>query len=101
MSNAGNPRPDTSGPPEKVERQISKRLAEIDEEVERYVKVLGQGELSVARLEAQMGILEKDNENLQVELLECERKVNEAAIRDFNAVSLLKTLKDFRKVFST
>jgi hypothetical protein len=61
----------------------------------------GQGKLSIARLDAQVGILEADKKALQIELFECERKVNESAIRDYSAELLQRTLQDFRTVFTT
>ncbi len=88
-------------PLEREAGQIRKRLAEIEEEIGRYVKALGQGKLSIGRLETQVRILEADKKALQIELFECERKVNEAAIRDYSAEILHSTLKDFRRIFTT
>ena len=48
-------------------QQIKKRLAEIEGEIGRYVKALGQGKLSIARLEAQIGALEADQESASSE----------------------------------
>jgi site-specific DNA recombinase len=88
-------------PLEREARQIRKRLDEIEQEIGRYIKALGQGKLSIARLEAQVGILEADKKALQIELFECERKVNESAIRDYSVELLQRTLQDFRTVFTT
>jgi site-specific DNA recombinase len=88
-------------PLEREAQRIRKRVNEIEQEIARYVKALGQGKLSIARLEAQIGTLEADKNALQIDLFECERKVNESATRDFNAELLQQTLQDFRTVFST
>ena len=88
-------------PLEREAQQIRKRLSEIEEEIGRYIKALGQGKLSIGRLEAQIGSLEADKKTLQIELSECERKMNESAIRDYNAEILHQTLQDFRTVFTT
>jgi len=53
-------------PLEREAQQIRNRLAEIEEEVGRYVKALGQGKLSIARLETQIGTLEADKKVLQI-----------------------------------
>ena len=74
-------------------------MTEIEDEIGRYVKALGQGKLSIARLEEQIGTLEADKKVLQIELFECERKMNESAVRDFNAEILQRTLQDFRVAF--
>ena len=67
----------------------------------RYVKALGQGKLSLARLETQIGTLEVDKKTLQAELFECERKINESATHDYSAEILHRTLQDFRTAFTT
>jgi site-specific DNA recombinase len=88
-------------PLEREAQQIRKRLTEIEEEIGRYVKALGLGRLSIARLEEQIGTLETDRKALQIELFECERKINESAIRDYSAEVLQRTLQDFRTAFTT
>ena len=88
-------------PLEREAQQIRTRLAEIEGEIGRYVKALGQGKLSLARLEAQIGTLEVDKKTLQTELFDCERKINELATHDYNAEILHRTLQDFRTAFTT
>ena len=88
-------------PLEREAQQIRKRLGEIEEEIGRYIKALGQGKLSIARLEAQIGSLEADKKTLQIELSECERRINESAMRDYSADILHRTLQDFRTAFTT
>jgi chromosome segregation ATPase len=87
-------------PLEREAGQIEKRLAEIDGEIGRYVKALGQGKLSIERLEAEIGGLESDKRALQLRLAELERKMNESAASDFNAELLQRTLRDFRNAFN-
>jgi site-specific DNA recombinase len=88
-------------PLEREAQQIRKRLSEIEEEIGRYIKALGQGKLSIARLEARIGSLEADKKTLQIELSECERRINESAMRDCSAEILHRTLQDFRTAFTT
>jgi hypothetical protein len=63
------------------------------------VKALGQGKLSVGRLEIEIGALELDRDTLQKQVAEIERKINESSIREFNAELLQRTLQDFRTAF--
>jgi site-specific DNA recombinase len=87
-------------PLQKEVRRIKNRLNEIEQEIGRYVKALGQGNLSIQRLEAHISALEADKKALELELFGYERKVNESAVRDFNAELLHRTLRDFRAVFA-
>jgi site-specific DNA recombinase len=87
-------------PLEREAGQIKKRLEEIEGEIGRYVKALGQGKLSVERLEAEIGGLETDKHILQQQLDDLQRKINESAARDFNAEILQQTLRDFRSAFA-
>src|SRR5215470_5912773 len=88
-------------PLEKEAGQLKKRLQEIEQEIGRYVKALGQGRLSIARLEAQIRVLDADRKALQAELGGIDRQINESAIRDYNADLLQRTRQDFRTSFTT
>jgi len=88
-------------PLQKRAQQVRSRLGEIEQEIRRYVKALGQGKLSIGRLEAEIGALELNKDSLQQQLYEIDRKINESAIRTYNADVLLRTLRDFRTAFAT
>jgi len=79
--------------------QLKKRLEDIEKEIHRYVKALGQGRLSIERLEAEIAVLESDKQELQQQLEELQRKINEMAVRDYSAELLQRTLADFRATF--
>src|SRR5271166_3168548 len=87
-------------PLQKEAQQLRTRLKEIDQEIGRYVKALGQGKLSIGRLEREIAALELGRDSLQNQLDEIERKINESAIRDYNAELLQRTLRNFRTAFS-
>jgi chromosome segregation ATPase len=87
-------------PLEREAGQIKKRLGEIDGEIRRYVKALGQGNLSIERLESEIASLETDKYALQQQLDNLQRKINESAARDFNAELLQRTLRAFRSAFT-
>lgn len=84
----------------KQTQQIKKRLKEIENEITSYVKALGQGKLSIERLEKEISELEANKWSLQDELRAIEQKINEATARDYNAEVLQKTLQDFRTAFA-
>jgi site-specific DNA recombinase len=89
-----------SEPLEREALQIKRRLEEIEGEIGRYVKALGQGKLSIERLETEIAGLDKDKYALQQQLEELQRRINESAARDYNAELLQRTLRDFRVAFT-
>jgi chromosome segregation ATPase len=94
------PRKRKAEPLEREAAQIEKRLAEIESEIGRYVKALGQGQLSIERLEIEIGGLETHKRALHEQLDDLQRKINESAARDFNAELLQRSLRDFRTAFT-
>lgn len=87
-------------PLQKEADQIKKRLDGLEAEIARYVKALGQGKLSIKRLEKEIEEREEDRKALEVQLTDLQRRINEEAIRDYNAELVKRTLQDFRKSFS-
>ena len=87
-------------PLEKEAAQLRKRLDEIEQEISRYVKALGQGKMSIRRLEVEIDRLEADKQVLQHQCDEVQRKIDDLSARDFNAELLQRTLKDFPKAFT-
>lgn len=86
-------------PLEKEAERIKKRLEEIEHEIRRYLKALGKGKLSIGRLEAEISLLEAQKKTLREQYDGLRRRINETAMRDYNAEILQRTLKDFRNVF--
>ena len=87
-------------PLEQAANQIKKRLLEIESEIGRFVKALGQGRLSIKRLETEIGGLEASKLVLEHELDDVQRKINESGARDYDAEVLYRTLRDFKTAFS-
>ena len=75
-------------------------INEIEQEIGCYVKALGQGKLSIERLEEEIGALETNKRVLQDELGSLEQRINESTARDYNAEVLQRTLHDFRTAFA-
>lgn len=69
-------------------------------EIGRYVKALGQGKLSIERLETEISGLEADKRALQQQSDDLQRRINESAARDFNAELLQRTLRGFGSAFT-
>jgi chromosome segregation ATPase len=87
-------------PLEKAAGQIKRRLQEIESEIGHFVKALGQGRLSIKRLENEIGGLEASKVVLEHELDDVQRKINESAARDYDADVLYRTLRDFKTAFA-
>ena len=87
-------------PLERESARIKKRLEEIEQEIRRYVRALGQGKLSVGRLETEISALEGDKQALEQRRDDLQRQINESASRDYNAELLQRTLKDFGATFA-
>ena len=87
-------------PLEREAGQTKKRLEEIDDEIGRYVKALGQGKFSIERLESEIARLDTVKYALQQQLDDLQRKINESAARDFSTELLQNTLRDFRSAFA-
>ena len=87
-------------PLEREAGQTKKQLEEIDDEIGRYVRALGRGKLSIERLEGEIARLDTVKYSLQQQLDDLQRRINESAMRDFNAELLQKTLRDFRSAFA-
>ena len=87
-------------PLEREAGQTKKQLEEIDDEIGRYVRALGRGKLSIERLEREITRLDTVKYVLQQQLDDLQLKMNESAMRDFNAELLQKTLRDFRSAFA-
>jgi site-specific DNA recombinase len=83
-------------PLEREAAQIKVRLQEIEQEITRYVKALGQGKLSIVRLEKEIAALQADKDVLQSRYNDLQREINSCAVGDYNVDILQRTLKDFR-----
>ncbi len=90
----------SAAPLEAEAAKITRRLAEIDREIDRFVKALGRGKLSVERLEAEIASREDDRKALAEQLADLERRINEATIRDFDAELLSHNLRDFGQSYA-
>jgi site-specific DNA recombinase len=86
-------------PLQQEEIRLRARLDEVEREVERFVRALGQGTILVKRLEREILQREKDKEAIQVQYDSVQQKLREHAARDYDSEIVLKSLQDFGKVF--
>jgi hypothetical protein len=69
-------------------------------EIGRYVKALGQGKLSITRLEKEIATLQADKDVFQSRDNDLQREINTCAVGDYNVDVLHRTLKDFGTAFA-
>lgn len=86
-------------PLQQEEFRLRARLDEMEREIDRFVRAVGQGTISVKRLEQEMLQREKDRTALQAQYDGVQQKLRGDAARNYDAEVILKTLQDFRKVF--
>ena len=79
--------------------RLRARLDELEREIDRFIRALGQGTISVKRLEQEMRQREKDREALQVQYDHVQRTMQEQAGRDYDAEVVLQNLQDFQKIY--
>ena len=87
-------------PLQKEAAELKKSIEIAESEIRRYVKALGQGKISIHRLEKELEQREADKQALQVQYDDLMRKINEESACGYNAELVKQNLRDFQKVFS-
>jgi len=80
---------------------LKKRIDEIDAEMQRYVRALGQGQISLDLLEKEIGRSKRDRQTLQVRYDDLTRQMNEEVVRDYDAELVRRNLRDFQTAFGS
>ncbi len=78
---------------------MKKREDEIEAEIDRFVKALGQGRISVGRLEKEIEQREQDRQAVRIQYDEIKQRINEAATENYNAELVREALRDFQAIF--
>jgi site-specific DNA recombinase len=86
-------------PLREVAARVRKQLLEIEAEIDRYVKAVGKGTLSIGRLEKEIQTRQKDQEILQEEHEDLKRRINEESAASVDSELVLRRLQDFRSSF--
>ena len=71
----------------------------MQQEIDRYVRALGQGTMLLKRIEQEIAQREEDKAKLQVQCESLQQTLREQVVKDYDAEIVLKALQDFRKVF--
>ena len=79
--------------------RLRAKLDQLEREIDRFVRGVGQGTVSVKRLEQEMHDREKDRQSLEAQYAAIQRQISDHAVREYDAEVILRNLKDFRKVF--
>ncbi|TRZ97759.1 MAG: hypothetical protein D4R81_12020 [Nitrospiraceae bacterium] len=79
--------------------RLSARMDTLEREIGRYVQAVGQGTITVKRLDQEVQQREREKETIQVQYDEIQQQIREGMARDFNAEIVLDNLKNFEKVF--
>ena len=80
-------------------RNLEKRINEIEKEIERYVIALGQGTISLPRLEQVMHERESDKNLLQSRLDEIQSKINREFTTEFDSDLIRRNLQNLKSAF--
>jgi site-specific DNA recombinase len=87
------------GPLEKEVVAVRQRIADIEAELQKYVKALGKGNISLERLEREIETGEKEKRQLKSKLEIVTRQINDQAVSEFNAELVRKHLQNFQACF--
>ena len=79
--------------------RLRAKLDQLEREIDRFVRGVGQGTVSVQRLEQEMREREKGRLALEAQYEDVQRQICEQVARDYDAEIVLRNLRDFRKVF--
>jgi len=89
-----------AGPLADEAQSLKTRITKLDAELERYVRALGQGKLSLPRLEKAVAEAEAHKHALEEQLWQVERKIQESEFRAYNAEFVQRALSDFQSLFN-
>jgi hypothetical protein len=79
--------------------RLSARLDELEREIGRFIQALGQGTITVKRLDQEVQQREQDKAVLLAQYEAIQEQVREQLTRDFDADIVIRHLQDFEKVF--
>ena len=86
-------------PLEQESIRLTAKLDQLEREIDRFVHGVGQGTVSVKRLEQEMRQREDGQHALKAQYEAVQRQITEHTARDYDAEVVLRNLQNFRKVF--
>ncbi len=87
-------------PMQKEQKELSRRMNEIETGISRLIDAIGSGELPVKRVKDAIAEREEQLKELQSQLVSVQQKMNESSVAECHADVLKEKLKDFKMVFS-
>ena len=79
--------------------RLSARMDELEREIGRFVQAVGQGTITVKRLDQEVQQREQDKALLQAQYDAIQAQRHEQLTRDYDAEVVIRHLQDFEKVF--
>ena len=79
--------------------RLRAKLDQLEREIDRFVRGVGQGTISIKRLEQEMRDRENTRQSLEAQYTTVQRQISDQAGRDYDAEIILRNLKDFQRVF--
>ncbi len=79
--------------------RLRAKLDQLERQIDRLVRGVSLGTVSVERLENEMRGQEKEKVALETQYEAVQREIKDQLARDYDAEIILRNLKDFRKVF--
>ena len=78
---------------------LRKRMADIEAEIQQYIRAIGQGTSLTERLTQAVQALERDKQALQGQHEALKRRMSEEAVREYDSVLVKRALGSFRASF--
>lgn len=75
-------------------------LNRLEREIDRLVRGVGQGTVSVQRLEDEMRRQQQEQHSLEAQYQAVQRQIQEHSAREYDSEIVLRNLKDFQRIFS-
>lgn len=86
---------------EKETESLKGRLGELDGQIDRYVKAIGEGSISVHLMEKQIKGLMEDKKKIESQLETLEQDINKKVFEEFDVKLVKQSLKRFRDSFES
>ncbi len=89
------------GPQQQELDTLTKRLAELEGEIDRFMQAYGKGSIPLELLEKEVSKRRADHKHLQAQCDDLQQQINAQAVSAYDAEAILRGLRDFKKLFET
>ncbi len=80
--------------------RLKASLNRLEREIDRLVRGVGQGTVSVQRLEDEMRRQQQEQDSLETQYQAVQRQIQEHTAREYDSEVVLRNLKNFQRIFS-